>query len=61
MTRVADHRALPQRASYFERMVEKVPGGRSEPDAEGFLIYRLQMDAQYCDNVTHGGTAYAPR
>jgi hypothetical protein len=59
MSRVADHRAPPQRASHFEQMVEKVPGGRSEPDEEGFIVYRLQMDSQYCDNVTDERAPYA--
>jgi hypothetical protein len=61
MSRVADHRALPQYISHFEQMVERVPGGRSEPDEEGFVVYRLQMDPQYCDNVTDGRTPYAVR
>jgi hypothetical protein len=42
-------------------MVERVPGGRSEPDEEGFVVYRLQMDPQYCDNVTDGRAPYAVR
>jgi len=48
MRRVADHSMSPQRPGRFEQMMEKVPGGRSDIDDEGFAVYRLQMDPQYC-------------
>jgi hypothetical protein len=46
--RIARHSAAPQRAGRFERMMEKVPGGKSDIDNENFVVYRLQIDRRYC-------------
>ena len=48
MQLIADHPEPPERTGGMERMVERVPGGRSEPDVEAFRIYRLQLDPHYC-------------
>jgi hypothetical protein len=49
LSRTADHPAPQQSSGRLEQVVEKVPGGRSETEDEGFAVYRLQMDPQYCE------------
>jgi hypothetical protein len=53
--RIAGYSAPPERRSAVERMVEKVPGGRSEEDQDEFAIYRLRLDSSYCREA--GGVA----
>jgi hypothetical protein len=51
LERVSEHTERPARSGPFERMVEKIPGGSSELDLEGFTVYRLRLDPRYCANV----------
>jgi len=46
--RVATYSGPPERLSAVERIVEKVPGGRSEENQDEFAIYRLLLDSSYC-------------
>jgi hypothetical protein len=51
LQRVSEYTGQAERTGRFESAVEKVPGGRSGPDVEGFTIYRLQLDSRYCADV----------
>jgi hypothetical protein len=50
--RIAGYFAAPQRTGRFERILETIPGGRSDTDERGFAVYQLQMDEQYCSELT---------
>ena len=52
MQHIAGYYAAPQRTRRFERIVEQIPGGRSEIDERAFAIYQLQMDEQYCSAIS---------
>jgi hypothetical protein len=46
--RVANYSGAPEQRSPAERIVEKIPGGRSGEEPKEFAIYRLVLDSQYC-------------
>jgi hypothetical protein len=46
--RIASYSTPPEQRSAVERIVERVPGGRSEAGQKEFAIYRLLPDSQYC-------------
>ncbi|HEY3990461.1 MAG TPA: hypothetical protein VGM02_14260 [Acidobacteriaceae bacterium] len=46
--RVASYSNPPEQRSALERIVEKVPGGRSGEEQREFAIYRLVPHPQYC-------------
>jgi hypothetical protein len=49
--RIASYSNAPEQRSALERMVERVPGGRSESDQKEFTIYRLMPDPHYCREI----------
>jgi hypothetical protein len=51
LERVSEHTEQPEPAGSFERVVQKIPGGSSELDVEGFTVYRLRLDPRYCADV----------
>ena len=46
--RIASYSGPPERRSAVERIIERVPGGRSEEEQKEFAIYRLRLDSSYC-------------
>jgi hypothetical protein len=46
--RIANYSGPSERRSTVERMVEKVPGGRTDEGQDEFAIYRLRLDSSYC-------------
>jgi hypothetical protein len=51
---IAEHHARPERTGRIERIVERLPAGRSDTDQEAFAVYRLQPDPQYCTRPFRG-------
>jgi len=49
--RIASYSNPPEQRSAVERIVEKVPGGRAEPDQKDFEIYHLVLNSQYCRDI----------
>jgi hypothetical protein len=45
---IASYAGPAERRSPVERMVERVPGGRSEEGKDDFAIYRRVLDSSYC-------------
>jgi hypothetical protein len=48
---VAMYANPPEQHSALERMVEKLPGGRADPDQKEFTIYHLLLNSQYCREI----------
>jgi hypothetical protein len=46
--RIANYANAPEQQSVLERIIERVPGGRSEADQKEFTIFRLHPDPGYC-------------
>jgi hypothetical protein len=51
LERIASYSNPPEQRSAVERIVEKVPGGRAEPDQKDFEIYHLLLNSQYCRDI----------
>jgi hypothetical protein len=49
--RIANYSNPPERRSALERVIESIPGGRSEADRKEFAIYRLLPNPQYCREI----------
>jgi hypothetical protein len=49
--RIASYSNPPEQRSPMERLVESIPGGRSEPDQKDFSIYHLLLNSQYCHEI----------
>ena len=54
MESITEHRARPQWTRRMERIVERLPAGRSDTDQEAFAVYRLRPDPQYCKQPFRG-------
>jgi hypothetical protein len=46
--RIGSYSDPPEHRSAMERILEMVPGGRSDPAQKEFAIYHLQLNSQYC-------------
>jgi hypothetical protein len=55
--RVASYANPPGRRSAFERLIEKVPGGRTGEEPIEFTIYRLLPHPDYCRSLELGSVS----